>query len=63
LKHIRRNPKRVKVEDANTEEVVEYPSLYEASRAIGVNSKRLLVNVDKIMDVRFEIIILDMQVN
>jgi len=47
LKHIRRNPKRVIVENANTGEVVEYTSLYKAGRAIGANSKRMLVNVDK----------------
>jgi len=63
LKHILRNPKRVIVEDANTGEVVAYYSLYKAGRAIGVNSKNLLVNVDKIMDERFKITIPDIQVN
>lgn len=57
LKLIRCNPKRVLVEDVNTGEVVDYPSLYKAGRAIGVNSKRLLVNADKIMDERFKITI------
>jgi len=63
LKHVRRNPKRVIVEDANTGEVIEYPSLYKAGRAIGVNSKRLLVNTDKIMNKRFKITIPDTHVN
>jgi len=63
LKYIRQHPKRVIIEDANTGDVVEYPSLYKADRAIGVNSKRLLVNADKIMDDRFKITILDRHVN
>jgi len=62
LKLIRRNPKRVIVEDVNTGEVLEYPSLYKAGRAIGVNSKRLIVNCDKVMDERFKITIPDTHV-
>ena len=54
LKLLRRNPKRVIVADAITGEVVEYPSLYKAGSAIGVNSKRLLVNADKTLDERFK---------
>jgi hypothetical protein len=63
LKLIRKNPKPVIIEDVNSGNVVEYPSLYKAGRAIGVNSKRLLVNADQIMDNRFKITILDMHVN
>jgi len=63
LKHTRRNPKRVIVEDVKTGEVVEYPSLYKAGRAIGVNSKRLLVNTNKIMNERFKINFPDTHVN
>jgi len=63
LKHIRWNPKCVIVEDVKTGEVVEYPSLYKAGRAIGVNSKRLLVKADKIMDDRFKITFLNTHVN
>jgi hypothetical protein len=63
LKYIRRHPKRVIIEDLNTGEVVEYPSLYKAGRAIGVNSKRLLENANKIMNERFKIIIPDTHVN
>jgi len=63
LKLIRRNPKRVLVENVNTGEIVEYHSLYKAGRAIGVNSKRLLVNADKIMDDKFKITIPDTHVN
>jgi hypothetical protein len=59
LKLIRQNPKRVMIEDVSTGKVNEYPSLYKAGRAIGVNSKRLLVNADQIMDDRFKITILD----
>jgi hypothetical protein len=54
LKLIRQNPKRVIIEDVSTGKVDEYPSLYKAGRAIGVNSKRLLVNADKIMDDKFK---------
>ena len=50
LKQIRRNPKRVLVENVNTGEIFEYSSLYKAGRALGVNSKRLIYNVDKVMD-------------
>jgi hypothetical protein len=57
LKLIRRNPKRVIVEDVKTGDVVEYPSLYKGGRALGVNSKRLIFNVDKIMDDRYKITI------
>ena len=63
LKLIRKNPKPVIIEDVNSGNVAEYPSLYKAGRAIGVNSKRLLVNADQIMDNRFKITILDMHVN
>ena len=59
LKLIRQNPKRAMIEDVSTGKVNEYPSLYNAGRAIGVNSKRLLVNADQIMDYRFKITILD----
>ena len=61
LKLIRHNPKRVILEDLSTGKVVEYPSLYKAGRAIGVNSKRLLVNADQVMDERFKITIPDTQ--
>ena len=61
LKLIRHNPKRVILEDLSTGKVDEYPSLYKAGRAIGVNSKRLLVNADQIMDERFKITIPDTQ--
>jgi len=57
LKYIKQNPKRVIVEDIKTGEVVEYPSLYKAGRALGVNSKRLLDNADKIMDDKYKIIV------
>ena len=59
LKLIRQNPKRVMIEDVSTGKVNEYPSLYKAGRAIGVNSKRLLVNADQIMDGKFKITIPD----
>ena len=55
---LEKNPKRVKVEDVITGKIVEHPSLYKAGRALGVNSKRLLYNADKIMDDRYKITIL-----
>jgi len=55
LKLIRHNPKRVIVEDIRTGDAVEYSSLYKAGRALGVSSKRLLVNVNKIMDDKYKI--------
>ena len=58
LKLIRKNPKRVKVEDVITGKIVEHPSLYKAGRALDVSSKRLLYNADKIMDDRYKITIL-----
>ena len=62
LKLIRRNPKRVIIEDVKTEEVVEYPSLYKAGRALRVNSKKLLVNADKIMDNKYKITVVPVPV-
>lgn len=59
LKSIRQNPKRVKVEDVKTGEIAEYPSLYKAGRALGVNSKRIIVNDGKILDDRYKITITD----
>jgi len=57
LKQIRRNPKRAIIEDVNTGKIYEYSSLYKAGRAIGVNSKRLIANADKIMDNKYKITI------
>lgn len=57
LKQIRRNPKRAIIEDVNTGEISEYSSLYKAGKAIGVNSKRLIANADKIMNNKYKITI------
>ena len=60
LKLIRQNPKRVMIEDVSTGKVNEYPSLF-IGRAIGVNSKRLLVNANQILDEQFKITIPDIR--
>ena len=57
LKSIRRNPRRVKIEDVKTGEVVEYSSLYKAGRALGVNSKRIIFYDGRILDDRYKIAI------
>lgn len=53
LKLIRRNPKRVIVEDVDTGEISEYFSIYKAGKALGVNCKRLITNAEKIMDKKY----------
>jgi hypothetical protein len=61
LKSIRHNPRRVKVEDVETGEEVEYPSLYKAGRAVGVNSKRIIFYDGRIMNDRYKINIIGNQ--
>ena len=55
LKLIRRNPERVIVENVDTGDIPEYCSTYKAGKALGVNSKRLIANADKIMDEKYKI--------
>jgi len=55
LKHIRNNPRRVEVVDQVTGEVITYPSIYRAGKALGKYSKSICDYNGRIMSNRYEI--------
>ena len=59
LKSIRRNPRRVRIENVNTGETVEYPSLYRAGRTLNIDPSRVLFYDGRIIDDKYKINIID----
>lgn len=55
LRKIRTNPRSVIIRNIETGEVVEYPSLYRASKAIGRDSRVLIYHDGSIIDEKYEV--------
>src|SRR6218665_2206025 len=55
LKHIRNNPRRVEVVDQVTGDVITYPSIYRARKALGKYSKSICDYNGRIMSNRYKI--------
>ena len=59
LKTIRNNPKEVEITDLESGEVKTYPSIYAASRELGLNTVVILKNNGKVWKDRYKINILE----
>lgn len=55
LKSIRRNPRCVRVEDVKSGQIMEYPSLYKAGRALSIDPSRVLFYDGRIIDNTYKI--------
>jgi len=55
LKHIRNSPRQVEISDQVTGDVITYPSIYRAGKALGKFSKSIYDHNGRIMSNRYEI--------